>query len=48
VQRTYVYLVPRVLGCHATSLYDNTSLFDNAKKVSWQVMEDNLMAMFDW
>jgi diaminohydroxyphosphoribosylaminopyrimidine deaminase/5-amino-6-(5-phosphoribosylamino)uracil reductase len=48
VNRTYVYLVPRVLGEEATSLYHDGVVFSAAKKIEWRVMGDNVMAILDW
>lgn len=48
VQRTYCYLVPKVLGDEAVSAYRCAHLFNQAKHVSWQAMGDNMIAILDW
>lgn len=48
VNRTYLYLVPTHVGDNALDLYAGLPLFTRAHRVSWQVMEDNVIACFDW
>ena len=47
VNRTYVYLTPRVLGEHALSMYGESMVTD-ACAVNWQVMGDNVVLSLDW
>ncbi|KTD06910.1 diaminohydroxyphosphoribosylaminopyrimidine deaminase [Legionella jamestowniensis DSM 19215] len=48
VQRTYLYLVPTVLGENTTPAFYGDSLFTSKKKVSWQIQTDNVIACLDW
>jgi len=48
VQRTILYLVPRVLGLEAVSLYGVEDIFQSNAKIQWQAMEDNFMLSIDW
>jgi diaminohydroxyphosphoribosylaminopyrimidine deaminase/5-amino-6-(5-phosphoribosylamino)uracil reductase len=48
VNKTYLYIVPRVLGDSALSLYHYPDLFNQAYKISWQAMGDNMIACIDW
>lgn len=48
VQRTYIYLVPRVLGENNLSLYHNQDLFQRASRIDWRTMKDNVIAILDW
>ena len=48
VQRTILYLVPRVLGRAASALYGDEDVFQAAHAIQWQAMEDNLMMTIDW
>ncbi len=48
VNRTYLYIVPTVLGDEAICAYQNTSVFENRGGVAWQAMGDNMIASFDW
>lgn len=48
VNRTYVYLVPKVLGEAAIPAWRNTDLFHCASSITWQTMGDNMIAQFDW
>ncbi len=48
VNRTYVYLVPNVLGDAAVSAYQNNNIFSKACSVTWQPMGDNMIACFEW
>ena len=48
VQRTYLYLVPRVLGPDAVFLYDQDDFFRHAHEIKWQAMKDNMMVILDW
>jgi diaminohydroxyphosphoribosylaminopyrimidine deaminase/5-amino-6-(5-phosphoribosylamino)uracil reductase len=48
VNRTYVYLVPRILGLAATPAYQNIDMFNAPALVTWQALGDNMVARFDW
>ena len=48
VNRTYIYIVPTVLGDSALSAYHHPRLFDEAKHVSWLAMGENMIACMDW
>ncbi|MDF1684590.1 MAG: bifunctional diaminohydroxyphosphoribosylaminopyrimidine deaminase/5-amino-6-(5-phosphoribosylamino)uracil reductase RibD [Legionellaceae bacterium] len=51
VQRTYLYLVPKVLGSQALSLYTQNTPKDflaQAKHIAWEAMGDNLKVTLDW
>lgn len=48
VQRTYIYLVPTLLGEDAISTYHHPDVLSHAKQVSWQAMDDNMIARLDW
>jgi len=48
VNRSYIYLVPRVLGVLGVSAYQQDGLLQNPRKVSWQAMDDNMIAVLDW
>ena len=48
VNRTYIYLVPKILGQCATKLYADKDIFNNVSKVTWLPMGDNVIAQFDW
>jgi diaminohydroxyphosphoribosylaminopyrimidine deaminase/5-amino-6-(5-phosphoribosylamino)uracil reductase len=48
VNRTIIYLVPRVLGTNAYSLYTANALFNKKHTVSWQVLQNNAVATVDW
>ena len=48
VNRTYLYLVPRVLGTEAIALYQDLDIFEHGHQVQWRVMDDNVMAIFNW
>ena len=48
VDQTYIYLVGAVLGQHATSLYDDTDIFQQPYTISWQQMGDNMIASLAW
>lgn len=48
VHRTYLYLVPKILGQNAISAWQQTGIFDRQHTVSWRVMEDNVIACLDW
>ncbi|KTD14216.1 riboflavin biosynthesis protein [Legionella hackeliae] len=47
VQRTYLYLVPTVLGENTTSAFHG-AIFTKERTVSWQVKADNVIACLDW
>lgn len=48
VNRTYIYLVPNVLGEAAVAAYRNKDVLNGASAVTWQAMGDNMIACFDW
>lgn len=48
VHRTYLYLVPSILGENAISAYQHKKLFDKPHTVSWQEKGNNMIARFDW
>ena len=48
VDRTYLYLVPSILGDNAVSAYQKNGLFDPAHTISWRAMGDNMIACVDW
>ncbi|MCX7117662.1 MAG: bifunctional diaminohydroxyphosphoribosylaminopyrimidine deaminase/5-amino-6-(5-phosphoribosylamino)uracil reductase RibD [Legionellales bacterium] len=48
VNKTYLYIVPRVLGDGALPAYHGSGLFEQANHVSYRAMGDNLLASFEW
>lgn len=48
VNRTYLYIVPVFLGRSATPLFPEMSELTKISAVSWQMMEDNMVACLDW
>ena len=48
VNRTYLYLVPSLLGSAASDVYQDALMFGRAHTVTWQAMGDNMMAIFEW
>ena len=48
VHRTYLYIVPEVLGEKAVSAYQQSGLFDREHTVSWRAMGENMIACLDW
>lgn len=48
VQRTYLYVTPKVLGNAAYSLYQDETIFQQPHSVSWRVLEDNVVLTIDW
>jgi diaminohydroxyphosphoribosylaminopyrimidine deaminase/5-amino-6-(5-phosphoribosylamino)uracil reductase len=48
VHRTYIYLVPGSLGEKAVSAYQKEDWFGKGYKISWQAMNDNMIACLDW
>jgi diaminohydroxyphosphoribosylaminopyrimidine deaminase/5-amino-6-(5-phosphoribosylamino)uracil reductase len=48
VQRTYLYLVPEILGDNTTPAFYGKALFAKKKAVSWQIKADNIIACLDW
>ena len=48
VNRTHIYIVPTVLGESAVSAYHHPDIFNQAYKVTWQAMGDNMIASLDW
>lgn len=47
VQRTYLYLVPKVLGPQALNLYHHP-MMNQPFEISWEIKEDNVIAKIDW
>ncbi len=48
INRTYVYLVPSVLGKMAISAWNNTTLFNRPFSIQWHPKGDNMIAQLDW
>ena len=48
VNRTYLYLVPTVLGKNTVSAYQKEDLFARKHQVSWQIMGNNMILCMDW
>jgi diaminohydroxyphosphoribosylaminopyrimidine deaminase/5-amino-6-(5-phosphoribosylamino)uracil reductase len=48
VNRTYLYVAPTIIGDRAVSLYHHEPIFNQANKVTWRAMGDNVMAVLDW
>lgn len=48
VNRTYIYLVPMVLGSSAVSAYRGENFLESFSKISWWAEEDNMIAAIDW
>jgi diaminohydroxyphosphoribosylaminopyrimidine deaminase/5-amino-6-(5-phosphoribosylamino)uracil reductase len=48
VDRTYLYIVPTSLGQSAISAYQQSAVLNRAHAVSWQAMDDNMIACLDW
>jgi diaminohydroxyphosphoribosylaminopyrimidine deaminase / 5-amino-6-(5-phosphoribosylamino)uracil reductase len=48
VQRTYLYLVPKILGTQAMSLYAQDDCLEKANNITWEAMGDNLKVTLDW
>lgn len=48
VNRTYLYLVPKILGESAMNAYQNIDVFKDAHTITWKAMGDNMIAQFDW
>ncbi|AHE66990.1 bifunctional diaminohydroxyphosphoribosylaminopyrimidine deaminase/5-amino-6-(5-phosphoribosylamino)uracil reductase RibD [Legionella oakridgensis] len=48
VQRSYIYIVPSLLGESATTGYPNEDIFTRAKTVTWQPMGDNMIVSLEW
>ncbi len=48
VQRTYLFLVPKILGPHAMSLYAEDNFLTKAEHIAWEAMGDNLKVTLDW
>jgi diaminohydroxyphosphoribosylaminopyrimidine deaminase/5-amino-6-(5-phosphoribosylamino)uracil reductase len=48
VNKTYIYLVPRLLGENATPVYQSADMFSHAYTVTWQEMGDNMLAVLNW
>ncbi|MDI9819314.1 MULTISPECIES: bifunctional diaminohydroxyphosphoribosylaminopyrimidine deaminase/5-amino-6-(5-phosphoribosylamino)uracil reductase RibD [unclassified Legionella] len=48
LQRTYIYVVPEVLGDGAITAFHGNDIFSRKRTVSWQIKEDNVIACLDW
>lgn len=48
VNRTHVYIVPRILGDMAVPAHHYTDLFAQKYRLRWQAMGDNMIASLDW
>lgn len=48
VNRTYVYIAPKILGKTGLPLYANEDLFASAQTMSWQILDDNVILTIDW
>lgn len=48
VQRTHLYLVPKALGRNATPLYHEAFCLTDAKKTTYEILDDNVKLTFDW
>jgi diaminohydroxyphosphoribosylaminopyrimidine deaminase/5-amino-6-(5-phosphoribosylamino)uracil reductase len=48
VHRTYLYIVPTSLEHSAISAYQQSGVFNRAHTISWQAMEDNMIACLEW
>lgn len=48
VNRTYVYLVPNILGQTAMPAYRDFNIFNAPAALTWQALGDNMVARFDW
>lgn len=48
VNRTHIYIAPKLLGKTGLPLYANMESFASAQAVSWQIMDDNVMLTIDW
>jgi diaminohydroxyphosphoribosylaminopyrimidine deaminase/5-amino-6-(5-phosphoribosylamino)uracil reductase len=48
VQKTYLYLVPRILGENTTLGYHDADFFNPEHRISWYPAKDNIIACIDW
>jgi diaminohydroxyphosphoribosylaminopyrimidine deaminase/5-amino-6-(5-phosphoribosylamino)uracil reductase len=48
VQRTYLYIVPTILGTQATSVYQEKNFFSRPHTIVWQPQADNMIACLNW
>jgi diaminohydroxyphosphoribosylaminopyrimidine deaminase/5-amino-6-(5-phosphoribosylamino)uracil reductase len=48
VNRTHIYLVPRILGDNTVSAYQQANILNQPQMVSWTPMGDNIIATLDW
>ncbi|WP_028388822.1 bifunctional diaminohydroxyphosphoribosylaminopyrimidine deaminase/5-amino-6-(5-phosphoribosylamino)uracil reductase RibD [Legionella fairfieldensis] len=48
VQRTYLYLVPTLLGQEGLSAFRKNVIFSKKPAVTWQIKADNVIACLDW
>ena len=48
VNRTYIYLVPKIVGDKAVIAYRNDQFFENKHQIYWQAKSDNMVMQVDW
>lgn len=48
VQRTYLYIVPTLLGAEAASAFVGENIFNKKPTLTWQIKTDNVIACLDW
>lgn len=48
VQRTYLYIVPEILGEATPAFQGEAAIFTRKPLISWQVKADNAIACLDW
>ncbi|MDF1758713.1 MAG: bifunctional diaminohydroxyphosphoribosylaminopyrimidine deaminase/5-amino-6-(5-phosphoribosylamino)uracil reductase RibD [Legionellaceae bacterium] len=48
VNKTYIYIAPKVLGEDSITSYRNVDVLNSFAAVSWQIMDDNIVATIDW
>lgn len=48
VNRTHIYIAPKILNQVGMSLYSDLNTFEEAQTLSWQVMGDNVILTIDW
>ncbi len=48
VNRTYVYLAPKIIGEKASSAYYNDLFFDRKHQIHWQAKGNNMVMRIDW
>jgi len=47
INKTYLYIVPKILGEKATNAYHN-DIFEHPYKLSWEGQADNMVACIEW